>query len=196
MATKEAHFVKMVLTLVIVTSVSAAVLGFVEQITREPIRLAKEAKLKAALNEVLPEFDEVKSFKVKTIDAEDSLTMHQGLKEGEVIGTAVETYTNQGFSGFFKIIVGFENDGTIVNTAVLEHKETPGLGDKMDAKVSEKFPNSFIGKHPDKNNLKVKKDGGEIDAITASTITSRAFCEALDRAYKTYNKNIGGQNNE
>jgi electron transport complex protein RnfG len=158
--------------------------------------LAKEAKLKAALSEVLPEFEEVKSFKVKAIDLDDSLTFHQGYNNGEIVGTAVETFTNQGFSGYFKIIVGFENDGKIVNTAVLEHKETPGLGDKMDAKVSDKFPNSFIGKHPEKNNLKVKKDGGEIDAITASTITSRAFCEALDRGYKTLNDYKGGQNNE
>lgn len=195
MATKEAHFGKMVLTLVLVTGISAVILGLVENVTREPIRLAKEAKLKAALTEVLPEFDEVKSFKVKTIDAEDSLVFHQGLKGEEVVGTAVETYTNQGFSGYFKIIVGFDNDGKVVNTAVLEHKETPGLGDKMSASVDPKFPNQFIGLDPATANVTVTKDGGEIDAITASTISSRAFCDALMRGYKTY-KTVGGQNNE
>lgn len=195
MATKDAHFGKMVLTLMIVTGVSAVVLGFVEQITREPIRLAKEAKLKAALNEVLPEFEEVKTFKVKASDVEDSLVFHQGLKGGEVVGTAIETFTNQGFSGRFDIIVGFEKDGTIVNTAVLEHKETPGLGDKMDAGVDPKFPNQFKNVHPDEINMAVTKDGGDIDAITASTITSRAFCEAVMRGYNTY-KNEGGDSNE
>jgi len=104
---------------------------------------------------------------------------------------AINTFTNEGFSGNIELMVGFLEDGTIYNTAVLSHKETPGLGDKMDKKKSN-FPDQFSGKNPAEFNLKVKKDGGDVDAITAATISSRAFCDALTRAYKTLEKEKGG----
>jgi electron transport complex protein RnfG len=85
-------------------------------------------------------------------------------------------------------MVGFLKDGTINNTAVVSHKETPGLGDKMDVKKSD-FPVQFEGKNPSSYKLKVTKDGGDVDAITAATITSRAFCDAVDKAYKSFEKN-------
>jgi electron transport complex protein RnfG len=89
-------------------------------------------------------------------------------------------------------MVGFSPDGTIRNTAVLEHKETPGLGDKMETEKSD-FPDQFKGENPADFGLSVTKDGGDVDAITAATISSRAFCDAVDRAYKTFmNKNKGG----
>jgi len=90
-----------------------------------------------------------------------------------------------GFSGRFDIMVGFDHEGNIFNTEVLSHQETPGLGDKMDKKKSD-FPLQFTGKNPETNNLAVKKDGGEIDAITAATITSRAFSDAVNNAWKAY----------
>jgi electron transport complex protein RnfG len=84
-------------------------------------------------------------------------------------------------------MVGFTPDGKIYNTSVLEHKETPGLGDKMDIRKSP-WPKQFEGVNPSDFNLKVKKDGGDVDAITAATISSRAFCDAIDRAWKAYQK--------
>ncbi len=82
-------------------------------------------------------------------------------------------------------MVGMLDDGSISNTAVLSHKETPGLGDKMDIKKSD-FPKQFEGKSPESFKLKVSKDGGDVDAITAATISSRAFCDAVKRATDTY----------
>ena len=106
--------------------------------------------------------------------------MYIATKGNDTVGYALETYTDKGFSGHFTVMVGFNTKGEIVNTNVLEHKETPGLGSKM---TDDKFKSQFNGKDPEKFKLMVKKDQGDVDAITASTITSRAFCDALTRAY-------------
>ena len=116
--------------------------------------------------------------------------MYKAYKGEEYIGTAVKTYTTLGFSGKFWIMVGVDAEGKIYNTAVVEHFETPGLGDKMDESKS-KFPLQFIGKDPNVFAISVKKDGGEVDAITAATISSRAFCDAVNRAFDAI-KSVGG----
>jgi electron transport complex protein RnfG len=82
-------------------------------------------------------------------------------------------------------MVGLKPDGTIFDTKVLEHQETPGLGTKM---MEPRFKDQFVGKNPGTDKIKVKKDGGEIDAITAATISSRAFCDAVMRAWNAWQK--------
>ncbi len=182
---KESTFASMVLTLLIVTAVAALALGGVYQLTKEPIALAKKKKQEKAIKAVLPAFDELKAVKVPSYDGGDSLLFTYAKKEGKVVGVAVNSYTDEGFSGHIEIMVGFLPDGTIYNTAVMAHKETPGLGTKM---ASPEFKNQFKGKNPKTFKLKVKKDGGDVDAITAATISSRAFSDAVDRAYKTFEK--------
>ena len=102
-----------------------------------------------------------------------------------MVGVAVKTYTDKAFSGEFSIMVGFLPDGSIYNTAVLDQKETPGLGAKM---VDPSFKDQFKKMNPEKNKITVKKDGGDVDAITASTISSRAYCDAIARAYNEFKK--------
>lgn len=182
MAKKESTFGSMVITLVVITVIAALALGYVHKITEGPIRKAQEEKLKKALKVVLPEFDSYDVKKVKPADGPDSLIFYMAKKGDEAVGTAIQTYTNKGFSGHIDIIAGFRADGSIINTAVLKHSETPGLGDKMDIKKSD-FSLQFIDKNPKNYKLKVTKDGGDVDAITASTISSRAFCDAMQRAY-------------
>ena len=189
---KESSFINMVVTLFLVAAVAAMALGGVYTVTKEPIAIAKQKKLEAAIKAVLPEFDKITTKKVESTGGGDSLTFYYAEKGGENIGVAIKTYTNKGFSGKIELMVGLFEDGSISNTAVLSHKETPGLGDKMDKKKSD-FPDQFMGKSPADFNLVVKKDGGDVDAITAATITSRAFCDAVQRAYDTY-KNNGGDN--
>jgi electron transport complex protein RnfG len=82
-------------------------------------------------------------------------------------------------------MAGFNTDGSVYNITVLQHQETPGLGSKMDEPT---FKDQFKNINPTKIILKVKKDGGQIDAITAATISSRAFCDAVQRAYNTLEK--------
>lgn len=115
----------------------------------------------------------------------DSLDIYPAKKDSVVIGYAVNTYTKDGFSGNINLMAGFKPDGTIINITVLEQKETPGLGTKM---TEPKFKDQFNDKNPAAFSLKVKKDGGPVDAITAATISSRAFCDAVERAYNTLQK--------
>ena len=186
MAKKESTFVSMVATLSIVALVAAALLGGVYEVTKEPIRLADLRKRNEAIQAVVPAFDSVPAAKILKYGMDgDSLTLYPAVKDGQVIGTAVETFTNSGFSGLFKLMVGFDNSGNITDIAVLSHAETPGLGDKMERAKSD-FHVQFMGKNPDNFKLAVTKDNGDVDAITASTITSRAYCEAVQRAYEAW----------
>jgi electron transport complex protein RnfG len=188
MANKESTFLNMVATLFMVTLVAAGLLGSVFAITKEPIRLAELKKKNDAIKVVVPGFDNEPSQEVERIFADgDSLYLYTARKGDEILGTAVETFTNMGFSGEIKLMVGFKQDGTIIDIAVVKHEETPGLGDKMEKRKSD-FSVQFMGKHPDTFNLAVKKDRGDVDAITASTITSRAYCDAVTRAYEAFMK--------
>ncbi len=186
MAKKESNLKNMFIALLVITFVASASLGGIYELTKEPIAAAKLEKKNNAIRQVIPEFDNSPTADVykKAVDG-DTLYFYPGMKGDEPVGTAVETFTNLGFSGEIKVMVGFLPDGTINDVAVLEHKETPGLGDKMERKKSE-WSVQFQGKNPETFRLSVKKDGGDVDAITASTISSRAFCDAVARAYETF----------
>ncbi|MCD4734934.1 MAG: RnfABCDGE type electron transport complex subunit G [Bacteroidales bacterium] len=194
MAKTESTFVNMLITLFAVTAVAALALGGVYTVTKEPIELAKQKKIQDAIGKVLPAFDSIGNEYKILVNKEDkdSLTVYEAVNgQGEVVGVAYKTYTDKGFSGRFWIMVGFVESGIIHNTAVLEHKETPGLGDKMDKKKSD-WPNQFQSLKIEEEGLAVIKDGGSVDAITAATISSRAFCDAVNRAFKGH-KNQGGK---
>ncbi len=188
---RESNFINMVITLFLVAAIAALALGGVYTLTKEPIAIAKQKKLEAAIKSVMPDFDTIVEAKFIDPEGKDSLTFYFANKNGEQIGAAIKTYTMEGFSGKIELMIGILDDGTINNTAVLAHKETPGLGDKMDIKKSD-FPLQFKGKNPNDFNLKVTKDGGDVDAITAATISSRAFCDAVQRAHTTFEKEKGG----
>ena len=186
MANKESNFLNMLATLFMVTLVAAGLLGSVYAITKEPIRLAELKKKNEAIQVVVPGFDNEPSQEVERIFMDgDSIYLYTARQGDEILGTAVETFTNMGFSGEIKLMVGFAPDGTIIDIAVVKHAETPGLGDKMEKDKSD-FSVQFMGKHPNNFNLAVKKDRGDVDAITASTITSRAYCDAVIRAYGAF----------
>jgi Na+-translocating ferredoxin:NAD+ oxidoreductase subunit G len=131
----------------------------------------------------MPGFSRLERESVMPETGGDSLIFFKGYENDKNIGVAVNTYTTLGYSGLIKMMVGFQADGTINNFEVLEHKETPGLGTKM---TEPAFKEVFQGKNPATFTLKVEKDGGDVDAITAATITSRAVCDAIQRAYDTY----------
>ncbi len=186
---KESSFLNMVLTLFVVTLVSATTLGYVYEVTKGPIAEAQRKKTLKAIASVTPEFDNSPSDELYKlpIEGDDSLICYPAKKGGKLVGTAIKTYSDKGFNTRIWIMVGFAPDGTIINTAVLQHQETPGLGDKMSKKKSD-WSNQFNGKNPANFKLKVKKDGGDVDAITAATFSSRGFTDAVDRAYKAYMK--------
>ena len=183
MAKKESTFLNMVLTLFFVTFIASAAVAYVYEITKEPIARALLAKKVSAIKEVVPEFDNnpIDDKYSKEVDGGD-LSFYPAKKEGILVGTAVETFTSKGFAGKIKLMVGLLPNRTIYDIAVIEHKETPGLGDKM-VKSKSEFNTQFKEKDPATFKLIVKKDGGEVDAITAATISSRAYCDAVQRAY-------------
>ncbi len=190
MAKKESTFTNMVFTLFLVTLLASTALALVYEATKGPIEEAKRLKKMNAIAEVVPEFDNDPGTDVRKLGTgKDTLYFYRALMGDEVIGIAVESYTYTGFSGLVKIMVGFLPDGTIYNTSVLEHAETPGLGDKMikekslDKATGLSWSSQFDGKNPGSDNIQVKQDDGEVDAITAATISSRAFCDAVQRAY-------------
>ncbi len=192
MAKLESTLSNMLMSLGGIALVASAILGFAYQATKEPIAKANQKILENAIKVVSP--SDLKDsklgemYKLPVEGESDSLSCYPVMDaNGKLVVTAISTYTNKGFSGHFAIMVGFTPDGTIVNTAVLSHSETPGLGDKMGKNKSD-WSNQFNGKNPKTYKLKVTKDGGDVDAITAATISSRAFCDATDRAYTAYMK--------
>lgn len=175
----------MVLVLMVITLVASAAVGGIYMLTKEPIEQAKIAKTNAAIAEVMPEFDNDPSGeKIKVACDADTVMVYPAKMGGEAVGYAVECFAN-GFGGKMSLLVGFLPDGTIQKISVLGHSETPGLGDKIEPAKSN-FSVQFEGVNPETMNLAVKKDGGEVDAITASTISSRAYIEAVKQAYNTY----------
>ncbi|MDD2345135.1 MAG: RnfABCDGE type electron transport complex subunit G [Bacteroidales bacterium] len=193
MAKDNSNIINMSVTLFLITAISAVVLASVFSLTKEPIAQAKAQKLETAVKNVMPEFDRLEQKEVPAFDMPDKkLLLNIAYKGDEIVGYAINSYTNKGFAGDINVMVGLLVDGTINDTYVLEHKETPGLGSKMS---DDKFKNQFKGLNPATKKLFVKKDGGDVDAITAATISSRAFCDALIRAVETL-KTMEGKNNE
>lgn len=178
----------MVLVLFTISLIASLCLGLVNMITEKPIADAKAAADVAAMKSVLPEFDAVDT---KTIDSL-SAVVNTASKEGKVVGYAIKSEAN-GFGGVIKLMVGFDTKGTILNVEVLEQKETPGLGTKMSIK-GDTVKNPLLkinGREANKINLTVKKDGGDVDALTAATISSRAYLDAVSRAYSVFQMAAG-----
>ena len=158
-----------------ITLVASAGVGAVNMITAEPIAQAEQAAKTAALNGVLPAFDETAA-ETLTID-EMPITVYTATKGGQLAGYAVESMTKNGFGG-------------AINVNVLKQAETPGLGTKM-ADADNVLLRSVKGQKLEEKKhvngkLAVAKDGGDVDALTAATISSRAYVDAIHRAWMAY----------
>lgn len=179
----------MFLSLTIICVAAGAILAGVNMYTTGPIAATKAAALETAIKEVTPAFDNKPTedaYMAVTTDG-DSLKIYPATKDGKFVGAAVESNTKNGFSGEIKVIVGFDAEGKLFNYSVLQHAETPGLGSKMQEWFSmDKNKQSVLGRQLADGELKVAKDGGDVDAITAATITSRAFLNAVNRAYSAF----------
>lgn len=174
----KSTLINMVAVLFSITLIASAGVGAVNMITVEPIAAAKAAATEAALGVVLPAFDKTESEEL-SID-EMPIVVYTATNAGETVGYAVETMTKSGFSGVVKLMVGFLPDGTINNVNVLQQAETPGLGTKM-CDEGNPLLAGVKGKEGTAT-FRVKKDGGEVDALTAATISSRAYLDAVNRA--------------
>ncbi|OUO36670.1 hypothetical protein B5F83_07695 [Muribaculum sp. An289] len=183
----ESTVKNMFVSLTVICLVCSALLGGAYAITKDAIAQADVNKQNEAIARVVPEFDNVPSQEMFEVELDGkNYTVYPASLSGETVGYAINTSAT-GFSGSVVIMVGITADGMIFNTVPVSHAETPGLG----AKISEEgnaFVEQFRGLDPSSVVLKVKKDGGDIDAITASTITSRAYTAAVETAWKVFNK--------
>ena len=171
----KSNLTNMVLVLGLTCLFCSAVLGGAYVLTKEPIAAAAAEKTNKAIAQVLPHFTGVEY---------NEEGRYYTAKDGEtVVGYAIES-TTVGFGGPLSLIVGVTPDGIVYNTSVLSHAETPGLGAKCTTDL--KFTDQWRGFNPSVKKLSVTKDGGDVDAITASTITSRAYTLAVDNALKAF----------
>lgn len=170
----ESTFINMLVSLLMVCLVSAGLLAGVYELTKADIALAEKNKQENALKGVLPEFDTIKT------DSINGAPVFKAFKNGEYVGAATIT-SDLGFSDQIVVMVGIDNAKNIVNYEVLSQKETPGLG----TKCVDWFKNQINGKSIS-TDFKVTKDGGDVDAITAATITSRAFLDAVKKAENNF----------
>jgi len=174
-------FFNMVVVLTLVCVVSALALGFTYSRTKDAIAQGKINKIIEALKTVLPEFDNNPYQEKYTLETAPGLIFYPALRNGKRVGTAVQTFSSQGFgSEDIRLMVGFDVTGRIISVSVLGQAETPGLGTKME---DPSFRAQFKDKDPASFKLSVKNDGGDVDAITAATISSRAFCDGVNKAY-------------
>ena len=186
----KSSITNMALVLTGVAVITGGILAYVNNLTSGPIAQQKEKALADGIKAVMGggELSVAKTDTVRQNDEkgkEMTYIIYQTQdSQKKDLGAAVES-TTQGFGGDLKILVGFDPEGNILGYTLLEHAETPGLGAKADQWFQKGAKGDIIGKNP-KEQLIVSKDGGQVDAITASTITSRAFLLAVNNAYKAY----------
>lgn len=191
----KSSFTNMVIVLMAVAVITGGVLAWVNEMTKGPIEAQNELTLANGIKTVMGA-DNLK------VTASDEVQKNIGGKEytfiihkvvdnsGKDLGAAVES-TVGGFGGNLKVLVGFGTGQEVLGYTILQTAETPGLGAKADKWFQKDGKGNIIGKKMDTGKpLTVSKDGGEVDAITASTITSRAFLKAVNQAYAAY----AGQN--
>ena len=210
MSTRKSSFFNMVSTLVLVTGGAALALGFVYQWTKEPIAQATIEKQMRAIRSVTGEYTndplseayqvardkgEGQRFRHKEPTneeqakgekkSEEVLTFYPAKLTNDQQITAISAYSDNGYSGRIELMVGIDENGAVRNIEVVSHLETPGLGSKI---KDQDFIEQFIGKTADDFDMRVTNDGGEVDGISGATISSRAFCEAVQQALDAFNE--------
>jgi len=188
----ESSFINMVTVLSGIAVFAAITLASVYTLTKEPIGNLERNKRQEAIRNVLPPYDHFDSIPIEMNNGVETTKVYKAYDKNNLfVGAAVESSSNNGYKGHIDIIVGFNKKGIIVNYEVLEQNETPGLGSKMvDWFKTKKAKQSIIGKDAGLAHLNITVDGGEIDAITAATISSRAFLFAVRNAYFEFISNV------
>lgn len=169
------NMLKLILPLTLISAVCAAVLAVVDSVTRLPIANIATLKANRAAQAVMPAG--VKALAPRPDPADTNTVLFVGYADDartKVLGYAVPGTSPNGYGGDIRLMVGLTADRAVVTYQVLAANETPGLGAKLgDAAFTAQFAGQPAAA------LKVKKDGGTVDALTGATITSRAVCEAL-----------------
>lgn len=174
--------------LAIFACASTGVVALTDYFTQDKIQEQEQAQLLSILNQVVPKslHDNTLSntcamIRDTQLGTTKAMPAYFGTKNGELSAIAIEAIAPDGYNGAIKIIVGVNTQGVITGTRVLAQNETPGLGDKIDLRVTD-WILSFTGKTVTEQNYdtwKVRKDGGQFDQFTGATITPRAVVKAV-----------------
>ena len=186
----------MIFSLVGVSVFSGLILGFVYEQTLAPIQSAQSRIELNAITDIIGSDYDNNPFTDKTYIYDDNgnkLEFYPARKGGQIKAFAIKTFSNQAFGGRLELIVGFGINGKILGYKIVSSQETPGLGTKVN---DAEFAAQFKGLIPSFNSFNVRQDGGEIDAITSATISSRAVIDAIRRAYNAYQKLSSGDKHE
>ncbi|WP_139686284.1 electron transport complex subunit RsxG [Vibrio tasmaniensis] len=186
------------LVLAIFACASTGLVAVTHYLTKDQIKQQEQAQLLSVLNQVIPHdlhdnelFSSCTLVQTEELGTEQAMPAYVAKLNGEPSAIAIEAIAPDGYNGAIKVIVGMKIDGTILGTRVLSHQETPGLGDKIDLRVSD-WILSFSGKQVTDSNLdrwKVRKDGGDFDQFTGATITPRAVVKSVKQAVQYVNQN-------
>ncbi|MEZ8731407.1 electron transport complex subunit RsxG [Vibrio splendidus] len=186
------------LVLAIFACASTGLVAVTHYLTKDQIKQQEQAQLLSVLNQVIPHdlhdnelFSAYTLVEAEELGTEQAMPAYIATLNGEPSAIAIEAIAPDGYNGAIKVIVGMKIDGTILGTRVLSHRETPGLGDKIDLRVSD-WILSFAGKQVTESNLdrwKVRKDGGDFDQFTGATITPRAVVKSVKQAVQYVNQN-------
>ncbi|MEZ8058078.1 electron transport complex subunit RsxG [Vibrio splendidus] len=186
------------LVLAIFACASTGLVAVTHYLTKDQIKQQEQAQLLSVLNQVIPHdlhdnelFSACTLVQAEELGTEQAMPAYIAKLNGEPSAIAIEAIAPDGYNGAIKVIVGMKIDGTILGTRVLSHQETPGLGDKIDLRVSD-WVLSFADKQVTDSNLdrwKVRKDGGDFDQFTGATITPRAVVKSVKQAVQYVNQN-------
>ena len=172
-------------------AIAAGLLLGVDTATREPIVMRKMEDMQVSLAQVVPNelHDNNMVAKPLVLTGTDGkeVKVYQGTKGGQVTALVWET-VGYGYAGEIRTLIAVDPQGKILGTRVLSHKETPGLGDKIDAAKTDwilKFTGLSLG-NPPEDKWKVKKDGGQFDQFSGATITPRAVVKSIHEALQFF----------
>lgn len=182
------EMLRLCFVLTVLAAVSAGVLAFVDQKTEEPIKNAMKEEEMSAVKSVLPPFDNEADKDTLTLKDEISeYKFYRGRKEGGIVGVAFAVIAPNGYSGEIRVMVGVDTDGVVQGIQILDHRETPGLGAKIE---TSDFRDQYKGKSlADPEVWDVIKDGGSFKHITGATISSRAVTHSVARALEFFAAN-------
>ena len=201
-------FKNMFFSLTAICLTMGLILAYLNEVTAGPIAEARAHRLQNAIRMVVPDFDNDPTAEARWVhlDTDDSLRVFPATMNGVPVGVAVHSFWQGWSGGDIQVMVGFDTEGNIFNYTVLHHTETPGLGDKMEEwfrpqernrslierifrfemPVNEEQNSSVIDRNPGEGLLRLVNDGGDIDAMTAATVTARAFLNAVNKAYAAF----------
>lgn len=180
--------------------VTAIILASTDSLTKDRIAASERAAAQRALLEIIPlerhNNDLLMDVQVipenywAALGLKKGGEIHIARDKGQPVAAIIPTVTKDGYSGNIGMIIGVNFDGTIAGVRVVEHKETPGLGDKVDLKKSD-WILAFNGKSlrdPQPSGWDVKKNGGEFDQFTGATITPRAVIYQIAEVLEYFNQ--------